>query len=205
MSLSKRERIIILTTIVVVGALIGDRLIRAPLADRWADLKNQRQQLLTQVAKAKNLLQQRQVEERKHKALFDEGLKNATEAESRLAKAIDKWSADASLALTSVTPSRLAGGDKGLKEIVFVVAGKGSLNAVSWFLYQAETSELPVKVKYMQLSSTSESGQDMSMELRLSTLYVAAADEKSSSPTRSGAAGKQAQPKQRGTTNEEQL
>ena len=87
-------------------------------------------------------------------------------------------------------------GDKGLKEIVFVVAGKGSLDSVAWFLYQVETSELPLKVKYMQLGSTSESGDNMSMELRLSTLYVAA-EEKSSS--------KQSQPKQQEKNNEDQL
>ena len=67
---------------------------------------------------------------------------------------------------------------------------------MAWFLYQVETSELPIKVKYMQLGSTSESGDNMSMELRLSTLYVAA-DEKSSP--------KQSQPKQQEKNNEEQL
>jgi hypothetical protein len=44
----------------------------------------------------------------------------------------------------------------------------------------------------------------MSLELRISALYVAA-DEKSSPPTRSGAAGNQPQPKQPEKTNEEQL
>ena len=97
--------------------------------------------------------------------------------------------------LSSVKPDRLAG-DKGLKEILFVVAGKGSLDAVAWFLYQAETSDLPVKVKYMQLGSTSESGSSMSLELRLSTLYLAA--EEKASP-------KSSQPKSNEADHEEQL
>jgi len=90
----------------------------------------------------------------------------------------------------------MAGGDKGLKEILFVIAGKGSLDSVAWFLYQVETSELPIKVKHMQLGSTSESGDNMSMELRISTIYLAA-DGKSSP--------KQPQLKQPGKTDEEQL
>jgi Tfp pilus assembly protein PilO len=195
MGLSKRERMIVLMTIVVVGALVADRLIRAPIANRWGELKSQRQQLLAQVTKAQNLLRQKQQIEQKHKVLLSEGLRSDAEAESGVAKAIDKWSEDARLMLSSVTPSRTAG-DKDLKEIIFVVAGKGSLDAVAWFLYQVETSELPIKVKYMQLGSTSESGDNMSLELRLSTLYVAANGK--SSP-------KQPQPKQPETTNEEQL
>lgn len=179
MGLSKRERMIVLVTILVVGALVGDNFVRAPIANRLGELRTQRQQSLAQVAKAKNLFAQKQQKEKKYETLLTKDLQNDAQAESRVAEAVEKWSRDAGLGLTSVTPNRLPG-DKGLKEIVFVIAGKGSLEAVAWFLYQAETSELPVKVKHMQLGSTSESGEDMSMELRLSTLYVAA-DEKSSS------------------------
>jgi hypothetical protein len=186
---------IVLTTILVVGALIADRFIRAPIAVRWGELQSQRQQSLTQVAKAKNLLAEKQQRERKNKTMGTEALQSDAEAESRVAQALVKWSDDARLMLSSVKPDRMAG-DKGLKEIVFVVAGKGSLDAVAWFLYQVETSTLPLKVKYMQLGSTSESGDNMSMELRLSTLYVAA-DEKSSP--------KQSQPKQQEKNNDDQL
>lgn len=196
MGLSKRERMIVLATILVVGALLGDRLIWTPLANHLGELRSQRQQALAEVTKAKNLLAEKVQRERKNKKLLTEDLRSDAEAESRVAEALNKWSRDARLELASVKPDRVAG-DKGLKEIVFVVAGKGSLDSVAWFLYQVETSELPLKVKYMQLGSTSESGDSMSMELRLSTLYVAAAEEKSSP--------KQSQPKQKETKNDDQL
>ncbi len=195
MGLSKRERIIILMTIVAVGGLLGDRFVIAPVWSGMGELQGQRHELATQVAKAKNLLQQRDVAKRTHEVLFTKGLKSATEAEGSVFKAIDQWATDAGLDLSSITPSPMAG-DKGLKEIVFVVAGKGSLEAVASFLYQVETAVLPpVKVKYAQFGSTSEAGDSMTMEMRLSTLYVGT-DEKSSP--------KQRQPK-RGTTDEEQL
>jgi len=194
MGLSKRERIIVLATILVVGALVGDRLVLSPVTGRWGELTGSRQQLRSQVVKAQGLLEQRKLIEQNHKTLF-ENLRPEADAESRVAEAIDQWSRDARLALSSVTPSR-AVGDKGLKEMIFVIAGRGSLDAVAGFLCRAETSELPVKVKYMQLGSTSEAGDNLSLELRLSTLYVAA-DEKPSS--------KQRQPRQAEKTNEEQL
>jgi len=192
MGFSTRERMIVLLTILSVGALIGDRLIRAPLAARFRELKNEQRELANQVGKARNLLErQKQMARRTNSALPQDG----TEAESRVAKALDRWAQEAGLMLSSVKPDRLAG-DKGLKEILFVVAGKGSLDAVAWFLYQAETSDLPVKVKYMQLGSTSESGSSMSLELRLSTLYLAA--EEKASP-------KSSQPKSNEADHEEQL
>jgi Tfp pilus assembly protein PilO len=196
MGLSKRERMIVLMTIVVVGALVGDKFVVAPLLNRLRELQSQRQQSLDKVAKAKNLFAQKQQYERRNKTLLIEDLRSDAEAESSVARALDKWSEDARLTLTSVKPDRVAS-DKGLKEIIFVVAGKGSLDAVAWFLYQVEISELPIKVKYMQLGSTSESGDSMSLELRLSALYVASAGEKPSP--------KQSQPKQREKNNEDQL
>jgi Tfp pilus assembly protein PilO len=195
MGLSKRERIIVLMTIVVVGALGADRLVLAPVTDRLGQLKSEEQQLAAQFKQAQNLIERRKQAERKSKTLLPGVLQGDTEAESRVGKALGKWSEDAGVMLTSVKPDRMPG-DKGLKEIVFVVVGKGSLDAVTWFVYQVERSELPIKVKSMQLGSTSESGQSISLELHLSTLYLAA-DEKSSA--------KPLQPKQQETNNEEQI
>jgi len=196
MGLSKRERIIVLITLVAVGALVADRLVRAPLAARLGQLQSERRDLTQQKAKALNLFERKKQQEKKWKTVLSEGLRSDAEAEGMVAKALDQWAGDARLTLTSVKPDRMASGDKGLKEILFVIAGKGSLDAVAWFLYQVETSELPIKVKHMQLGSTSEAGDSMSLELRISTLYLAA-DDKS--------AQKQPQPKQPEKTDEEQL
>ena len=104
------------------------------------------------------------------KAAVLEGLRNEVEAESKVGRAIDKWSQQSRLTLSSVKPERVAS-DKGLKEMTFVVVGTGTLEAVTQFLWQIETSTLPVKVKDMQLGS-SESGQSMSLQLRLSALCL---------------------------------
>jgi hypothetical protein len=133
--------------------------------------------------------------ERKWKTMLSDGLRTDAEAESRVVRALDEWSVDTRLMLTSVKPERVAG-DKGLKEMAFVVAGKGSLDAVAKFLYKVETAELPIKVKDMQLGSASESGDSMSLQLRLSALYLGAEDKSSEKPGQSG---------QRETNNEEQL
>jgi Tfp pilus assembly protein PilO len=95
------------------------------------------------------------------------------EAESKVGRALDKWSEEARLTLSSVKPDRVAS-DKGLKEMTFVVVGTGTLDAVARFLWKVETASLPIKVKDMQLGSSNESGQSMSVQLRLSALCLGA-------------------------------
>ena len=173
MVLSKRERIIVLVTVIVVGALITDRFVLTPILSGLKQTEDKKQRLLAEVNEARSLFERRRLMERKWKTMLSDGLRSETEAESRVARALQEWSEDAKLMLTSVKPERTAG-DEGMQEITFVIAGRGSLDAVAWFLYQVETAELPVKVKNMQLGSTSESGDNMSLQLRLSAIYLAA-------------------------------
>jgi hypothetical protein len=181
--------------IVIVGGFFVDKIIVTPGLKRLTETKDQKRELLAELTEARNLFERRRLLERKWKTMLSDGLRNDADAESRVARALDEWSQNARLTLTSVKPDRVAG-DKGLKEMAFVVAGRGGLGSVAQFLYKVETAELPIKIKDMQLGSTSESGDSMSLQLRLSTLYLGA-EEKSSN--------KQAQTKQAETNNEEQL
>jgi len=195
MVLSKRERLIALVTLLVVGAFVLDRFIVAP---GWRELRateSQKQELRAQVVEAQNLFERRGMQEQKWKKMLSDGLRNDADAESRIARALDEWSADARLTLTSVKPDRVAG-DKGLKEMTFMVAGKGRLDAVARFLYMVETAEMPIKVKDMQLGSAGESGDSMSLQLTLSALYLGAAPKSSQEPS---------QPKQQEANDEEKL
>jgi len=56
--------------------------------------------------------------------------------------------------------------------MTFTIAGTGSLQATAQFLYQIETGTLPVRIKDMQLGSANDMGNDMSLQLGLSALYV---------------------------------
>jgi hypothetical protein len=195
MVLSKRERIIALVALVVVGALMSDRFVLTPALRQLERTESQKQELLAQLTEAQSLFERRGMLERKWKRMLSDGLRNDAEAESRVARALDEWSADTRLTLSSVKPERVAG-DKGLKEMTFVVAGRGQLDAVAKFLYKVETAELPIKVKDLQLGSASESGDSMSLQLRLSALYLG--DEGKPSD-------KQVQPTQPEMNNEEPL
>ena len=171
MVLSKRERMILITAIAAVVMLVADKFVIGPISERREVTKTQKLELEAELENARILFTRRKLMERKWKTLLSDGLRNDAEAESKIARALDEWSKNAMLTLSSVKPERVAS-DKGLKEMTFVVAGMGTLESVSRFLWQIETAPMPIKVMDMQVGSTNETGQSMSLQLRLSALCL---------------------------------
>jgi len=171
MVLSKRERMILIAAIVAIAMLVGDKFVVGPISARREEIKTQKLELQAELQNAQLLFTRQKLMERKWKMLLSDGLLNDAEAESKIARALDEWSKEAMLTLSSVKPERVAS-DKGLKEMTFVVAGMGTLEAVSRFLLQIETTAMPIKVMDMQVGSTNDTGQSMSLQLRLSALSL---------------------------------
>lgn len=171
MVLTKRERIILIVTLLCVGLLIVSKFVVDPVQVRLDEMEAQRQQLQGDLEEAQMLLDNRGTMQRKWNTLVADGLRNDAEAESKVLGALGEWAAAAGLSLSSIKPDRVAS-DKGLQEMIFTVAGKGTIEAVSRFLWQVETAPLPAKVRDMQLGSGSESESTMSLQLHLSVLYL---------------------------------
>ena len=169
--LSKRERIMAIMAVAVVGLLVLNKFLIGPVTGKLQKIEAQKNQLRLELDEAQNLFRKRRMLEKKWKASLSEGLRNEVEAESKVGRALDQWSEEARLTLSSTKPERVAS-DKGLKEMTFVVVGTGSLDAVARFLWKIETTILPIKVMDMQLGSSNESGQSMSVQLRLSALCL---------------------------------
>ncbi len=176
--LSKRERLILIATLTILVLLPADRFVLTPLLDKLAAAGDTRERLITELDEAQNLLERRRVMERRWRQFSSEGLENESQAESRLLRAVGEWAGDSRLTLTSVQPQRLARESADLQEMTISVAGTGSLQAASRFLWNVEHAGIPVKIKDMQLGSANDMGGEMSLQLQLSTLYIRAAEQK---------------------------
>jgi hypothetical protein len=173
MFLSKRERLIITATLVVVALLALDRYVVTPLmecGDREAALKEIR---LAEIQRGRALLDRKREVAPKWREMIASGLKrDPAEAESQILHAVGDWAKDAGLKLSSMKPERLPD-KRSLQEISFQAAGTGSMSAVSRFLWRLEASKVPIRVKELQLGSRKEGTDDLTLQLRLSTLYQA--------------------------------
>jgi Tfp pilus assembly protein PilO len=173
MILSKRERFIIAATLIVVAAAVLYLYVLTPLNDSRKALEGRKEGLLNDLEQARTLLARKREIEPKWKQMTATGLKrDPTEAESLILHAVQDWAREAGLKLASLKPERLLE-KKSLQEIAFKATGTGSMNAVTKFLWQLETAKVPVRVKELQLGTRKEGTDDLTLQLRLSTLYQA--------------------------------
>jgi len=172
MAFTKRERLILLVMVAVLGALVLDRFALTPLLDRRQEVQTRRDALLSEMARAESLLHRRRVIGPRWRRMMAEGMKrDPGEAESQVLRAIGAWADEARLDLVSLRPER-SDEETLLPEIEFRATGTGSMAAVSRFLWRLETAAIPLRVKALELASRREGTDNLSIQLKVSTLYL---------------------------------
>jgi len=171
--LSKRERYMVTLASAALALFAFDRYALSPFLTSRARQKAEKQSMLDEKQLAETLLKRRDMMASKWNDMIAGGLKtDATAAESQVFHAMREWSQEARLAFSSIKPERSTeGGD--LREIEFQAAGTGSMRAVAQFLWRIETASFPLRIKELQIGSRREGTDDLSLQLRLSTIYLA--------------------------------
>lgn len=186
MILSKREHYIVVTAIAALALLVADRYVLTPILSHRARMETKIQSLTGEKERAATLFSRKSLMTRKWNEMIAGGLKtDPAEAESQVLHAMRDWAQEAGLTLWSMKPERLHREDD-LREIMFQAAATGPMSAVSRFLWRIETTSIPLRVKEVQLSSRREGTDALSLQLRVSTLYLSAehlGTEKDAQPT----------------------
>ena len=171
MVFTRREKIIIAATIAVLCLLVLDVYVLTPLWKERAAVKDNRQRLLARFAQARSLLERRQVLGPKWRGMLADGLqRDPAEAESQLLRSLRNWCAEAGVRLSSLRPERSTEKTQ-LPEATVHAAGTGSMSAVSRLLWRIETARIPVKIRMLQVGSRKEGTDDLSLHVKVSTLY----------------------------------
>ena len=173
MILSKRERLIMVLTLAAVSILVLDRYVLTPLLDGRSSLQARKARLQGDMERANRLLtRRRQIDQRWNQMLTSSLKRDPGEAESQILHALGNWSEQTGLNLSSIRPERSTE-KTDVREITFHISGSGSMNSISWFVWCLETAEIPIKVKVLSLGSRKEGTDDLSLQLRFSTLCLA--------------------------------
>ena len=170
MVLSKREQMIAIMAMIAVGLLIGNKWVYGPIADGRGALDKERQDLKKKVDDAHRLFEKRKSKENEWQILTSNGFSNDGDAEDKVSAALNQWSSKCKLKVSSNRPERVPS-DKELQEMMFAFSGTGSLTAAASFILQIETAPLPIKITSMALSSSSDTGEQMSLTLGISAIY----------------------------------
>jgi len=173
MILSKRERLIMVLTLAAVSILVLDRYVLMPLLDGRSSRQARKARLQGDMERADRLFTRRRQVDQSWRQMLSGSLKrDPGEAESQILHALGNWSEQTGLNLSSIRPERSTE-KTDVREITFHISGSGSMNSISRFVWCLETAEIPIKVKVLSLASRKEGIDDLSLQLRFSTLYLA--------------------------------
>ena len=184
MVFTKRDRTIIAVTIAAVCLLVLDWYVLTPVLDGRQAVRAERDRLVAKMAQDRALLKRRELLGPKWDMVSGGIRRDPAEAESQVLRSIRSWSTDTGVRLSSLRPERSTEKTE-LPEITVHVAGTGSMMAVSRLLWRIETAKIPIKIKMLQLGSRKDGTDDLSLHLRVSTLYLP--PDESSADRRDGA------------------
>lgn len=167
---SRREQIVALIAVLLVAALLLDQLALSPLLARLSEadaaVARHEQALNQAVSLFDNSLRAR----RRWKELAGGTMKQAaSDAESQVLHAVRQWAQASGLTLTSLKPERTER-DEAFQRITFRATASGTMSQVAGFLVLVQTSNIPVRVRDLQINARREGTDDLSLTLGLATI-----------------------------------
>ncbi|MGD0092942.1 MAG: type 4a pilus biogenesis protein PilO [Planctomycetota bacterium] len=173
MNLSRREKLLVFATLGVLVFLLGDYYALTPLLERQDVLQAQREQVLAELGRAQKLMAERKQLTPRWNSLLSSGMKSEpSEAEGQLLHALRDWARETGFALSSLKPERPESKEQ-LKEVNIQATGTGTLDGIAKFLWKMHSAAFPLKVLEFQLVSRNDGMDDLSLQVKISTLYNA--------------------------------
>jgi hypothetical protein len=164
-----------------VALLAVDRIAFSPLMERRSQTQTTHEALVSELSQAHALMARRQQLAPKWQQMVQAGMvSDPAEAESRILHAIGDWAQEAGISLSLLKPDRLTEKSR-LPEIAFQASGVGNLRAIARLLWRVQTAAIPIKVTEMQVGARKEGEDNLTFQIRVSTVY--------SPPPSSAAAG----------------
>lgn len=177
-----RERLLLVGALACMLLLGLDRLALTPFLRAWRSRADEILRLRAEIDRATALMEQESRWLRWRDDAANRLLPGAPgDAENQLIGRVDGWARSAGLAVSSLRPRWTEGPDRA-QRLELQVAGSGSLQAVSTFLYQVETSSVAVALEQMELVPRNNEGTDIVLDVRLCALCQGAGNKGGSKP-----------------------
>ena len=170
MVLSQREKYIAIGLGAALGLLVLDRLFFTPLSDWDVKLLDDRSSADAAVAKESRLFNRQHALMKVWREINTPALKSEpAEAQSQLQNALVTWAQESGLQPTGFHPEVLAE-KNGFVESVIQAGFKGTTSTLADFLWRVESSQIPVRIDEMQISSHTEGVDELQVQMKISTI-----------------------------------
>jgi hypothetical protein len=172
MALTFRERMIMIMATATVLLLVLDRYAFTPLLQKRSETKQLVQSTAAELEHSLAVLNRRKQLQTRWQQMTEDGLSaQPAQTEGLILRFLQESSGRAGLLLTSLQPEH-AELKADFGHIDFLVSASGDMRAVTRFLWDIETSSLPLRIKALQLGGADETASQMSLQLTLSSIYL---------------------------------
>jgi Tfp pilus assembly protein PilO len=166
----QRKNWLLLAAVGCVLLLVGDRMVLSPLVNSWKSRSARIVELHKKINTGQMLLDRRDTLLTRWDAVKKGALPtNPTAAENAVLGAVHSWAASTGLSVTSILP-RWIEDDKTGPRIELRVSGTGDMAAVGRFLYEIESSPMPLRLESVAMRARDDDGRSLSLEARFSGL-----------------------------------
>ena len=171
MTLSQRERYIVIFTVAVVGVLGLDKFFVSPLLARMEEVKIKIEKSESELAdQERDMTNARRARRKWATASGGTVKRDAPEVESQINNTVRNWANETRMSFTGFRPFG-TDKEKGFTRITYVVTGAGSMEQIGRFLHKIQTAKIPVRIIDLQLSpKTREGVDDLNLSLKLASI-----------------------------------
>jgi len=172
MNLTKRQQILAILAIALVGLYVADKLVFTPLTRSWEARSDRIVELKELVRDGNETLKRETALREQWDRMRRNTLVNAKpEAESQMLKAFERWSKDGGVSVSSIRP-QWKEAEEAHKTLECRADVGGSLSAIAHFLYLVERDPLGVKVDSLELTARNNDGSQLSLVVQVSGLLL---------------------------------
>ncbi len=172
MQIKNRQQLLAILAISGLGLLVGDWLVLTPLTHFWQARSKQVAELRQEIMQGTSLLQRERPIRRRWEEMRTNTLtNNPSLAEQQMLKAVDTWSQQSRVSVTSITPQWKHDADDYMT-LECRVDATGDMATLAQFLYAVEKGPMALKVVSAELSSHDTIGQQLSLALEVSGLVL---------------------------------
>lgn len=173
MDAERRRRILILVTVLCVGAWALDSLVVEPLLASWQARSQRIGELERDLAASANLVGRESQMQARWKEMLDGALPaEVSDAERAVLQAVGAWATDSRLSVTSVKPRWIDGIAPGSRLLQIQVEGTGDMEALSRFVYGLESDPLPLRVEELEITAEDDAATRLALSARFTGLVL---------------------------------
>lgn len=168
--MSKRERILAIAIAGLILLFGLDYFVIEPTLAYFRNVSAEIETAEERLRSATLLVENRQIIEERWGTYETAGVGN-TESTLRytVQQGLATWARQARFDLTTVASSRTVAGEN-FNEVQFVATGSGPIAAVIGFMDRVHTSEFPLRIESMEITSRSEKADSLTLRVTVSTI-----------------------------------